>query len=74
MRGRVLDTPEIKRLVRHGWTNAQIAKHFGVPTMSVAVSQHKNNWEDDPTLRKRWEARMPALKAQLKKLIKETAP
>ncbi len=64
--GRILDAPEILRLYKAGWTKRQIAEHFKVSTKSVAASLKDREWDDDPTLRARWEARLPAMRAAIR--------
>ncbi len=67
MRGRVLDAEAIQKLRSLGWTNRKIAEHLNVPVQSVAASHHRDNgWDDDPSLRKRWERKLPAMKAAIR--------
>ncbi len=69
--GRILDTGRIQQLARIGFTNAQIAEMLHVPVNSIIYSRRDRSWEEDPTLRARWEARLPRIKAALKAEIEE---
>jgi hypothetical protein len=72
MKGRVLDTGEIERLRTAGWNNREIADHFNLPVGSVARSSfYKTNpeWDADPSLRERWERRMPTMRAAIREVV-----
>ncbi len=61
-----LDAEEIRRLSKAGWTHAMLAGRFNSTAQGIAVSLRDNRWFSDPTLRARWEARLPAMRAALR--------
>ena len=66
----VLDSEEIGRLFRVGWSKRQLAARFGASPQGIAsVLRDDRTWFSDPTLRARWEAKLPGMKAALREEI-----
>ncbi len=63
----VLDAEEIRRLYKApGWTKAMLAGRFNSTVAGITQClRGDRHWHSDPTLRARWEARLPAMKAAL---------
>ena len=67
MNGRVLDSGRILERKRQGWSNMAIAHEMGVPTQSITQSMREDrDWDVDPGLRRRWEAKLPAMREALR--------
>jgi hypothetical protein len=63
---RVLDQERIREFRKNGWSNKQIAAYFDLPVNSISRGMWVDQqWEADPTLRARWEARLPAMKTAI---------
>ncbi len=73
MAGRILDSDEINRLSKLGWTTPEISRHFHVPWQSIHHSlQEDRKWASNPEeLRARWAAKMPAIRAAFLADIKD---
>ncbi len=65
----VLDTDEVCRLHKAGWSTKGLARHFNVPHLTVIRALGPDPDFDDPTLRARWQAKMPAIKERLRRAI-----
>ncbi len=62
----VFDSDEIRRLSNAGWTKAMLAEKFNCTVIGINNCIRGDKHEHyDPTLRARWEARLPAMKAAL---------
>lgn len=67
----VLDNDEIRMLARRGWSLNGLAQHYGVHLRTIKLAMAEVDY--DPTLRARWEARLPAMRVALRADIAENA-
>ena len=61
----VLDSEEIIRLFRVGWSKKGLAARFHTTVKGICQILRNDRWFIDPTLRARWKTKLPAMKAAL---------
>ena len=62
----ILDSEQIIRLSKLGWSRRMIAARYGISARSLAQSLRNDRWYSDPTLRERWRLRLPRMKKELR--------